>query len=70
LVTVKIMVEDTTAPIFLVAFNIHTAGVDGDNLGSDEAECIHIAWVVVDYASTQVCGFAVLFSLGYIEPYT
>lgn len=39
---------------YLVAFNLHTCGAVGDELGSDESDIILIAWAIVDTKQNTV----------------
>ena len=39
---------------YLVAFNLHTCGSVGDELGSDESDIILIAWTIVDAKQNTV----------------
>lgn len=39
---------------YLIGFHCNTCGLDGDNLGSDEAETVHIGWVVVEADTGKV----------------
>lgn len=41
---------------YLVAFNLHTCGSVGDELGSDESDIILIAWAIVDAKQNTVRG--------------
>jgi len=41
---------------YLVAFNLHTCGAVGDELGSDESDVILIAWAIVDAKQNTVRG--------------
>jgi hypothetical protein len=43
-------------PNYLVGLCCATSGLDGDNLGSDEAEIVLLGWVVVETASAKVSG--------------
>lgn len=41
-------------PNYLIGLSVITHGLDGENLGSDEAEIIHIGWVVVETETGKV----------------
>lgn len=41
-------------PNYLIGLSVVTLGLDGENLGSDEAEIIHIGWVVVESETGKV----------------
>ena len=39
---------------YLVAFNLHTCGAVGEELGTDESDIILIAWAIVDAKQNTV----------------
>lgn len=52
--TISMAADNDSGFEYLVAFNLHTCGAVGDELGSDESDIILLAWAIVDTKQNTV----------------